>query len=84
MTTQVGYEPSDSVSPPDSGLGSPVTLHLCKIAFSYALRTALRTLGFLFSSSLALSRPESTPSGSSFALGSHCLEAREYNQSSSS
>ena len=59
---------------PDSGLGSPVTRHRCMMAFSYALRTALRTLGFLFSCSLARSSPESTPSGSSLLRGNHCLQ----------
>ena len=60
-----------------SGLGSPVTRHLCWMAFSYAFFTAFFTLGFLFSISLFLSRPESTPSGSSFCRGSHCLQQRE-------
>ncbi len=62
---------------PDSGFGSPVTRQRCMMAFSYALRTALRTFGFLFSSSLARSSPESTPSGSSLLRGNHCLQFKE-------
>ena len=51
---------------------SPVTLHLCRMASSYALLTAFLSAGFLDCTSLALSSSESTPRGSSLSLTSHC------------
>ena len=51
----------------------PATRHWCRMASSKAFLTALRSVCFLDSISLALSRSGSTPRGSNLFLGSHCL-----------
>lgn len=78
-TSQSNFQLASSFSDsPLSPVFSPVTLHRCKIAFSQAFLTAFLSAGFLDSTNLALSRVESTPSGSNLNRGSHCLKGERF------